>query len=743
LNFSTAPKVLQTIRAGDNIAWVRGQNRVKINSAANNFPPLSAEMAKKIGLKINSNWGELMIALQHARNQLMNAFWSSQYFFKVKIPRGAPQDKQADWETFITNEINSIMKESQRYYQLHKSKWAAVACHGIGPMVWYSRDRWLPEFLSIADLRVATDTLCDFSNLTWWAYRKNYTPFELVEEVFENPRGKWKKDGIIRLLKGIKELNFQDSTQNYDWETNPEKLHDIVKQNGGFYGSDAVPTIPLYHFFFEDYTKKKTKGIWQVIVPDTTTVKEGKDQVFLWEDDEPVAESREELLHVQFGDLNNDAPFLFWNTRSLGLALMEPTYWTNITRCRMLQHLHDNFNIMLRVTDPPDKARALIQEFANMGVIRPGVNVLGQNERHQVDARLVEQVLAQLKQLQQEASASYTQQTDTGTQKEQTAFETRVKLEQVNAMMGAMLMDAFVTEKFAYKEIARRFTLPKSEDPDVLLFQKRCAKYNIPREFVDSTKWEIEPVTPLGMGNPTLGAAAANQLFEMRGAYEPEAQQEILHEVTLEATKDPRKAARWAPIGRKRGPQDAQKFAEADFNILMRGIPAQIMQGSNPIGQIETILGLLAGEITALNNTGGMADAREIMGLHTVEQHVGQLIQIASSDEANVEKLTAYKKALGKLMNETKAFEQRLAAQNGKQRNGQDAESNAKIGALLATTQAKIHAKSMTDKQKMDMKKQQFAQEQRRKDAETFAKIQRDNITHKVNAANKMKSLRE
>lgn len=111
MNFSTAPKVLQTIRAGDEVERVRGENRVKVNDAANNFPPLSRELAESVGLKINVNWGELMQVLAHARRQYVTAFLGNQYFFKVKLPY-APAEHQSEWEEFITKEINRPMKKS-------------------------------------------------------------------------------------------------------------------------------------------------------------------------------------------------------------------------------------------------------------------------------------------------------------------------------------------------------------------------------------------------------------------------------------------------------------------------------------------------------------------------------------------------------------------------------------------------------------------------------------------------------
>ena len=134
--------------------------------------------------------------------------------------------------------------------------------------------------------------------------------------------------------------------------------------------------IPLYHFYFRDSTAAGKSAWYMRVVPETGQVKaEGKAaDKFLWQSDEPVADSLQQILHCQFGDLTTDAPFKYHSVRSLGFALLEPEFYDNLTRCRLLQHIHDNFNIWLRVTDPPDKARAQVQEFSNLGVVRAGVS---------------------------------------------------------------------------------------------------------------------------------------------------------------------------------------------------------------------------------------------------------------------------------------------------------------------------------------------------------------------------------
>ncbi len=727
-NFSTVSRVQQTIRAGDEVEWTRGSNRVKINNAANCAPPLDPETAKKLGIKINVNWGELMVLLSHARRQYMSAFWGQQHFFKVTLPR-APKETQSEWGAFITEEINDVMKNSLEYFELHRSRWAQVVCHGIGPMCWPHEDKWLGRCIAIEDLRIATDTTLDFANLGWYGIRHIYTPYELLEEAFNDKKhNPWDTKGVANILKNYKEINYDYAPNHYDWETTPEKLAELVKQDGGFYASDAMPGIPLWHFYFDDPTIKDNAGWFLKIVPEQGTVRgTPENDKFLWTSDTPVAPTWKQLVHCQYGDLSNKSPFTYPAVRSLGFALLEPTFYTNLSRNKMLQHMFDQFDVWLRISDPAEKARALFQEFGNFKALKSGVSVVGQNERHQVDADFVEMGMAQLKQLMQEASASYTQQTDTGTRKEQTAFETNVKLQQVNAMMGGLLQTAFIYATHEYREICRRFCLKKTNDEDILYFQKRWDEEKIPREWMNPRLWRIEPVTPLGMGNPAMAQAEAQQLMTWRGAYEPEAQNEILHEATQVVTGSWQKAKRWAPLGKDKVMPDGAAWAVAVFGTLMQGVPVPVRQGLSAIEQVDQLLPLLAGVIVKYEKRDNTATADEAAGMGEVGQYIGQLLQQLSTDEQQKQYVKQKSDDLGKLMNQVKALAQRGAEAKAKQNGGMNSEqSKAMAPMIMAHVKGKIAEGKAAQTQRH--KEKAFTAEQRRKDAATFGEIQRQGV---------------
>lgn len=703
-------------------------------------------MAKKLGIKINVSWGELMVMLERARSQIRNAFNSNQHYFKVQIP-AAPPEYRADWSEFITNTINKIMKDSLKFFELGESWATSTVTLGIGPCIWRSRTKWCADYLAVEDFRVPTDTTCDFENCGWFGDRHIYTPGELMEKALA-PGSKWNKKWVAHLLKNKKNQNWDYAANNYDIETQPEKLAELLRQDGSWTVSDAMPGIPIWHFYFEDNTSEDPaqKGWYMCAVPAEGAVG-GPQDVFLWRSDKPIAKKREHILQCQFGDLSAKAPFTIHAIRSLGFALLEPCHYTNLTLCRLLQHVHDNFNIWLRTTDPVEKARAQIQEFSNLGMLRSGVSVVPQNERHQIDGNLVESTMAQLKQLQQEASASYTQSIDTGTKREQTAFETSVKMQQVNSMMGGILIKAFKYATYHYKEVSRRFCIPDSDDEDVLEFQQKCRAFNIPPQWIDSKLWEIEPVTPLGMGNATIAQASAQQLLAILPLLDTTARQEALHEIVLTYTQDPRKAARWVPLDKGRGVTQGANDAANKFGTLMQGVPVKPMEGLPAQDQIDTLLGLMAGKINMLEQTDGMAKPDDVVGFNMVNDFILNLVQELQQDKAQKQYVKQAMDSLGNLMNQVKALAQRGSehrqSQN-QQGDGKAMEAHAKVQALMLTTAAKVHAKQVADKAKQQQRAEQFVREERRKDAATFAEIQRQGSKAKQElAVNRLKSFRE
>lgn len=407
MNFSSCEKVMSTIQATDEPAFIQGSNRRKINDLFNGAPLLSEADAKKLKLKINCNLGEAPVLGQSGRRQYQNAFLSRSNFFSVRIP-DAPPEKQADWGAFITRQINKRLKSSLKYFELQRSKWAAVLLHGYAPCIYYNSWGVQPEFVALEDFRVPTDTRCDLSNLSWFAVRKSYTEGELSRKVFGKHSDKgWNKRVVAQILDQYHDSNWEAGEAK--WSDQPEKMAELIKQNGGFYAGDAVPTIPLFHFYFCDDTNPR-RPEWRLrVVPDTATLSVPTSEFIFDDGKTKVADDIGHILQMQYGDLNNKPPFLVHSIRALGFLLMEPIFHSNLLDCRFLQHVHEHMNAWIRVQDVQGKARAQKIDLYNLGILPDGVTVVPNTERHQIDPNLIAMAGERMQELKQQASVSYTQ----------------------------------------------------------------------------------------------------------------------------------------------------------------------------------------------------------------------------------------------------------------------------------------------------------------------------------------------
>lgn len=723
MKWTDVQSIQDTLNAGREVRWERSENRVRVNNAANGLPPLNKEQAKKNNVKVNFNSLELAELLAQARRQYLTGFYHSQRFFSIQCDT-MPQAEKAMWEAFITRKLNRIMRKSRKYYALHKSRFMSVVSHGIGACAWFDKDRWLPKYVPLEDLFMPTDTECSFENLMWFGVRVPFTEFELAKRAFgPNALPAWKKKPVASILKEYHDTNY-DPPDGGDWINNPEKMWEQVKQNSGYYCSDAVPTIPLIFFFFKD-TTEDGEDCWKLrVVPDQGIKGDFEHDDFLYNastnadgrkiKEKPYAKCLDHILHVQFGDLSAKAPPLLWSVRGLGFMLMEPSYWSNLMLCRLVQHTFEQFNVWLRADDPAGKARAQMINLFDKAVIPPGVSIVPHEQRHQIDAQLVEMVMARMKQLQAEKAAQYTQQVDTGTHKEQTAFETMTKMQQVNAMMAALLTDAFVYEGFLYEEVCRRFCLADSNDKEANRFQKECRDFGIPQQFLNHELWDISVEMPIGQGNPTMGLARAQMLMQSRGQYPPPAQQEILQRFTLEVT-DPQTAERWVPLG-KTGVTDGQRDAEFSFATLMQGVPIQNNPAFSPVEQIEVLLTLLTELVERCQKTGNIATQEQLVGMETVLNYTGGLIKELATRPDEKEKVKEFGMVMSKLHNVIKGFAQRLAQQKQKQNGQADPAAMAKAQATMQQAQVKSKTTAASAAQKMLQKQAGFVQEQARKD---------------------------
>jgi hypothetical protein len=755
VNFSTPDKVASVILNLKDAEKRRAPNRALIDSLFNGSPPYTQSEAEENKIQWNVNWGEGSDLLLQGREQLENAHLSTDFAFTVQIPE-APKSKTTKYAHDVTWLINRLIRGSRTYFHTQRSKWGSVILHGPGSQMWFDTWAWKPDFVGIDDLLIPTDTELPLESLNHFAVRRRMTPGQLFRKTFGKPDDKrdpsWVMDTVKKVLNEYKDVNQNQNSWN--WADNPEKMAELWKQNSMYYETDAVPTIWLWDFYYQDDSGKKPCWYRKILLDNDCVP--GRDAstaqdpiIYLYDSKRPHAQNLDQILHIQFIDGNNVPPFMYHSCRGLGMRLHDAVHALNRLRCQLMQKVFEDMMMLFRAQDPIDRSRLdKIYLGMNYGVVPEGLSFVTRDQRYTPDVRMIEMQLANLKQLVGEGSQQYTQDIDAGTNKERTAFEVSTLLNQTTRLTGSMLNLSYIQEAFAYKEICRRLTLPNTPDWDARKFQNDCLKCGIPKKWIDAAKWEIEPVRVLGSGNPQLEQAQAQAMLQIRPMLNPQAQNEVMHDYVFAITHDPKRANRLAPLDAQPQVTDSVHDTEIVFGALMGGSMVRPKQGLIALEVCGTMIQLMELTLKEIMSTGAVGTPAQAKGLRNSIFYTEEFVKQLSQDETQKEAVKMFTDRLSKIKNLVKAMMQRQQqAMEKSQQNGDNAEMMAKIQAQQALTQQKLQSKQMADqmklqqkemaqRQKMMHRQQEFATNQRMKEMESLTQVRNDAMMAAAEAAN-------
>ena len=766
MKFTTAAaceSVVWEMRLAD---YPRALNRSKLNDLFNGFPPF--EPGDTDPSRCNVNFLEGTKILHDARRQFSTAFNSGDNLFSVNLDYG-PTWKKREWGTKITKELNRIVRQSRRYGQCRESIFALNVLHGIGPSMWENRENWCPYELGIEDVLVPSNTYTSLRNLPFFAVYRQYTGYELWK-LTHGPKvdPAWNLDLVDRAIRWVDEQAQQLMSASWPEVWSPEKMAERIKQDGGLYASDAVPTIDTFDVYFWNDSGKKAGWNRRIILdawgspgvggaggiatpasPNSQLPEKnflGGRNEFLYDAGNRVYANRlEEIMHFQFADASCVAPYRYHSVRSLGFLLYAVCDLQNRLRCRFNDHVFENLLQYFRISNPADQERLSKVDLVDKGIIPDGLMFVGQQERWQINQAVIEQCMELNRQSMADNSASYTQDFDTSEKPDETATRTMAKVNATAALVGSMLNRAYNQQQQQYQEITRRFLMKDSKDADVRAFRLACLKYGVPEDALNVACMEIEPVRVIGQGNKMLQVAMADKLFALRPVLDPTAQKQVDRIYVLANSDDPALAEQLVP--EQKHISESVHDAQGVVGTLILGGKVDPVAGQNHAEYIETWLHAMATQLQAMG-PGGMGTPDQLKGLNNLAQHIAQQIQFLMQDKTAKAKVKEYKDDLAKLMNLVKAAGQRLAEQQKKmaQQNGtgQQAETQAKLQGQMMLNQAK--AKNMRDSHAQRTAERQLQFEQQMKQD-----AQRHNLdmaktvgeAHATAHINRMKSLQE
>jgi hypothetical protein len=717
----------------------RGENRTILNQLYNGDPPFDEALAEENNIEINRNTLSGVNLLAQARRQWNQAFLTSENYFTVKLDSGPPT-KRREWGHIITKHVNRYLKESRKQMEEKRATGGNVMLHGVAPCTWNDRRSVIARPLPVSSVLTPSETEIDFDNLAYMAMFREWTPSQLYS-LTHGPRVDpgWNMDLVKSQLKYVGEqVQKQPNATAYQYM--PERIEELVKQDMGFWGSDAVPTIDVWDFFFREADHdgkgwyRRTILDWGVaegLTKDSPKPKhpnEFADGKFLYSSGKrKYANSINEILHCQFADCSAVFPQRIHSVRSLGWMLWGVCDLENRLDCKFNEAVFEQLMWFFRVASNQDIARLKRANFMHMGAIPAGIDWVKSNERFTPDMPLIQLAFNRNRGKMNDAAASFSQDFDRERgSREMTATETMARVNSVNALVSGMLTLAYNYEDEKHREQCRRITIPNNPDPIAKKIITGCLMEGVPSMMINSERWIVQSERVLGAGNKTLGLAQAQFLQSVRKNLGPDAQRQVDH-IAIEAnTDDPALAEQLAPVAGMKVATNSMHDAQLSTERLMRGlplVPRPDMVYSDYVMVWLADLKLMVGRAAQTNTF----TPEDILGWETMSKQIQDFLRIIATNDEEKPKIKAWANDLKNTMNIVKKLAVILQQKQGAEGSEVDKVEIAKIQLEKAKAEQKMRERQQSHAARTAQRQVQFDLEQQREDRRTNADIRREN----------------
>lgn len=771
MKFATAAEV-------EEVLWImrladlkRSSDRDVLNRLYNGNPPYSQEKAEENNIQVNRNFLGGTNLLTQGRSQWNNAFLKQATYFSATLDSG-PVFKRQQWGHTITNHANRALKGCRSQMEQIRAEGGQVLLHGIGPSTFKDRRTPIPTPLLISSLMIPSETDLDFENLEYFSTFHEWTPFQLWS-MTHGPKVDpgWNMDAVQAQWKYIRD-EIQKGPNSSAYQYMPERISELAKQDGGgFLGSDAVPTVDVWNFYFRE--SRDGEGWYRRVILDWGVSAQTENSAkpdsknkskemggFLYSSGKrKFADHLSEILQCQFGDCSSVFPAKLHSVRSLGWMLWGVCELENRLMCKFTEAAFQQCMWFFRTANGNDLARIKEAMLQNVGVIPHGVNFVTANDRFKPDGDIMKQIFGMTNQIKAQSAASFQQGFEEVSNKEMSATETMARVHSVNSMVGGMLSIAYEYAKYKYMEQMRRLCIKHSPYKMAKDFQAACLRDGVPEDMLDASQMCIEPTKALGDGNKMLGMGIVQFLQQIRKNLGPDAKRKVDHISVLVATDQASLAEDLAPVAGQKKLSSSAHDAQLSTDRILKGLPFGEMNKETgalelssemvPEDYVQVWLGdmgTLVQQAQQGMQTGQVATMDQVKGLFNLGQHIGALLKGMAHDKEDKEHVKKYADMLGKLMNFVKQLGQQAQEHAGKQGgNGQPSpEDTAKIKTDAMVKAAKLQNMKESHAVRTAQHIAQFETTEQLKDREANAKIRRENARTKQELVhNHLRSLAE
>lgn len=224
----------------------RAADRAVLLRLYNGNPPFDEATVEENSIQVNRNDLEGVNILSQARRQWNNAFLKPTNFFSAR-PDVGPSHKRAEWSQYFTKHANRLLKRSRKMVGQVRATGANTILYGIGPTMWKDRRTIVPGPIPVGSLLIPSETeIDDFDNLSYFAVFREWTATQLYE-MTHGPRVDpgWQMKMVEAQMDYIRD-EMRKSPNSLAYQYMPERIEELIKQDKGYFGSDAVPTVDVW-----------------------------------------------------------------------------------------------------------------------------------------------------------------------------------------------------------------------------------------------------------------------------------------------------------------------------------------------------------------------------------------------------------------------------------------------------------------------------------------------------------------
>src|SRR5271157_3276683 len=230
----------------------RGLNRARIQELANGYPPYSDAEVEENGIVVNVNDLTHTRLCHDSRAQFNNAFQKTGNYFTCRTDSG-PIHKRSQWGGIVTKAANRGLKKSIKYFERQRAKFGMLVLHGISPGVWETEDCVLARPVAVGDTLIPSNTELGFENLPFFMLRRSFTAVELQRLTCkEKCDVGWNMPLVTKVMEWVDKETTTLRSTNWIESWAPERVSERIKEDGGYFMGDQVPTIDCFDIYGYD-----------------------------------------------------------------------------------------------------------------------------------------------------------------------------------------------------------------------------------------------------------------------------------------------------------------------------------------------------------------------------------------------------------------------------------------------------------------------------------------------------------